>query len=65
MKPCILRGLTRAQVPSGLLPVLEIDGRIVTESAVIMQLLENEFPDHTPLLPPAGAAPLPPNELPH
>jgi len=43
------------QVPSGLLPVLEIDGRVVTESAVIMNLLEEAFPDHQPLMPPAGS----------
>jgi len=42
------------QVPSGLLPVLELDGRVVTESSVIMALLEEAFPDHTPLMPPAG-----------
>jgi glutathione S-transferase len=29
----------------GLLPVLEIDGRVVTESATIMALLE-PFPNH-------------------
>lgn len=44
-----------AKVPSGLLPVLEIDGRVVTESAVIMNLLEEAFPDHQPLMPPAGS----------
>jgi glutathione S-transferase len=44
-----------AKVPSGLLPVLEIDGRVVTESSVIMFLLEDTFPDHKPLLPPAGS----------
>jgi glutathione S-transferase len=43
------------QVPSGLLPVLEIDGRVVTESSVIMFLLEDAFPDHKPLLPPADS----------
>ncbi|KXZ55141.1 hypothetical protein GPECTOR_3g291 [Gonium pectorale] len=43
-----------AKVPSGLLPVIELDGRVVTESAVIMQLLEDTFPDHKPLMPPAG-----------
>ncbi|GBF92826.1 glutathione S-transferase [Raphidocelis subcapitata] len=44
-----------SKVPSGLLPVLELDGRVVTESGVIMQLLEDSFPDHSPLLPPKGA----------
>jgi glutathione S-transferase len=29
-----------AKVPSGLLPVIELDGRIVTESADIMMLLD-------------------------
>jgi glutathione S-transferase len=43
-----------AKVPSGLLPVLEIGGRCVTESAVIQQLLE-ALPGYAPLLPPAGA----------
>ena len=33
-----------SKVPSGLLPVVELDGRIVTESLVIMQMLEQEFP---------------------
>lgn len=41
-------------MPSGLLPVLELDGRIVTESAVIMALLEDTFPDNKPLMPPKG-----------
>ncbi|WIA38465.1 hypothetical protein OEZ86_001788 [Tetradesmus obliquus] len=40
-----------AKVPSGLLPVLEIDGRVVTESATIMALLEEQFPNHKPLMP--------------
>lgn len=47
-----------AKVPSGLLPVLEIDGRIITESATIMALLEDRYshsPEkHRPLMPPAG-----------
>ena len=43
------------QVPSGLLPVLEIDGRIVTESAVIQQLLEALQPEPA-LLPAEGSA---------
>ncbi|KAI8471411.1 MAG: glutathione S-transferase [Monoraphidium minutum] len=45
-----------AKVPNGLLPVLELDGRVVTESSVIMTLLEEAFPDHKPLMPPAGSA---------
>jgi len=32
------------KVPGGLLPVIELDGKVVTESLVIMQLLEQEFP---------------------
>ncbi len=36
---------------SGLLPVAEIDGDIVTESDVILQTLEDRFPDAVPLLP--------------
>lgn len=47
-----------AKVPSGLLPVLEVDGRIVTESSTIMALLEERYagsPDkHRPLMPPRG-----------
>lgn len=31
------------QVPGGLLPVIELDGNVVTESSVIMSLLEDEF----------------------
>lgn len=41
-----------AKVPSGLLPVLEIDGQIVTESAVIQSLLEEVYPEPA-LLPPS------------
>lgn len=41
------------KVPSGLLPVLEVDGHVITESAVIQQLLEQWFP-HPALLPPEG-----------
>lgn len=32
------------KVRGGLLPVIELDGQVVTESLVIMQLLEQEFP---------------------
>lgn len=42
------------KVPSGLLPVLEVDGQIITESAVIQSLLEQMYPENTPLLPPQG-----------
>ena len=41
------------KVPSGLLPVLEVDGHVITESAVIQSLLEEWFP-HPALLPPEG-----------
>lgn len=36
---------------SGLLPVMELDGDIVIESDVIIQTLEDRFPDAIPLLP--------------
>lgn len=42
-------------VPSGLLPVLQIDGRVVTESMDIMFLIERKFPEHNPLLPAEGS----------
>lgn len=42
-----------AKVPGGLLPALELDGRMVTESNVIMALLEDTFP-YSPLRPPKG-----------
>eukprot|EP01025_Chloroclados_australasicus_P018932 TRINITY_DN2011_c0_g1_i1.p1 TRINITY_DN2011_c0_g1~~TRINITY_DN2011_c0_g1_i1.p1 ORF type:complete len:511 (-),score=60.95 TRINITY_DN2011_c0_g1_i1:294-1826(-) len=42
------------KVPSGLLPVMEIDGKVVTESAEIAKILEKEFPEK-PLLPPEGS----------
>lgn len=38
------------KIPSGLLPVVEIDGKLITESLVIMQVLEREFPER-PTLP--------------
>lgn len=43
-----------AKVPSGLLPVLEVDGQIITESAVIQGLLEQMYPEPA-LLPPEGS----------
>lgn len=43
------------QVPSGLLPAMELDGRLIVESAEIMRILEEAFPDNTPLLPPNGS----------
>ncbi|CAN0158888.1 unnamed protein product [Pylaiella littoralis] len=41
--------------PSGAVPVANIDGRIISESNVIMQVLEATFPDKNPLLPAAGS----------
>ena len=35
-----------AKVPSGLLPAVEIDGKLITDSVVIMKILEDIFPDH-------------------
>ena len=43
------------QVPSGLLPAMELDGRLYVESAEIMRLLEEEFPDSAPLMPAASS----------
>ncbi|CAM9311077.1 unnamed protein product, partial [Ectocarpus sp. 8 AP-2014] len=42
--------------PSGAVPVAEIDGRIISESNVIMQVLEATFPENNPLLPAPGSA---------
>ena len=44
------------KVPGGMLPVAEIDGRLLTESAVIASTLESTFPNHTPLMPAPGTA---------
>ena len=43
------------KVPSGLLPVIELDGKMITESLVIMQILDETFPGR-PLLPTGDAA---------
>jgi hypothetical protein len=43
-----------AKVPSGLIPVIELNGRLMTESADIMRAIEDAFPEHSPLLPLAG-----------
>ncbi|PRW59564.1 glutathione S-transferase isoform A [Chlorella sorokiniana] len=43
------------KVPSGLLPVLEVDGQVITESAVIQQVLEQMQPQPA-MLPPGGSA---------
>ena len=52
-KPRSFLQLTRGM---GMLPVVEIDGKVWTESAVIMEQLETTFPEHRPLLPPRGSA---------
>ena len=43
------------QVPSGLLPAMELDGKLYVESADIMRLLEQEFPENSPLMPAPGS----------
>ena len=43
-----------AKVPSGLLPVVELEGRVYTESALIAALIEDKYPQNTPLLPARG-----------
>eukprot|EP01041_Mallomonas_annulata_P002710 gene2710-5335_t len=40
--------------PNGMLPVAMIKGRLISESNVIMQALEDNFPNNNPLLPSAG-----------
>ena len=55
------RGLTEQcslvwQVPSGLLPAMELDGQLFVESDAIMRLLEQAFPESAPLMPPPGSA---------
>lgn len=44
-----------AKTPRGLLPAIEIDGRFQVESSVIMQLIEDSFPEYQPLLPPKSS----------
>ena len=47
------------KVPSGLLPVLELDGQFITESLVIMQVLDDTFADgHPNRMIPAKDSPL-------
>ena len=41
--------------PSGQMPVAKINGRVVSESNAIMRILEEEFPEHKPLLPPSDS----------
>jgi glutathione S-transferase len=40
------------KIPSGLLPVVEIDGQIITESLDIMQILDKMYVDHGPQMVP-------------
>ena len=42
------------QVPSGLLPAMELDGELYTESDVLMRVIEERFPER-PLLPPTDS----------
>lgn len=43
------------KVPRGILPAVELDGQIMTESMDIMVAIENMFPDPArPMIPPAG-----------
>lgn len=42
-------------MPGGLLPAVEIDGQVITESLVIMQLLESNF-DGPQMCPPPGSS---------
>ena len=43
------------KVRGGLLPVIELDGELITESLTIMQILDGTFPDGPPMVPPAGS----------
>ncbi|KAG7373028.1 glutathione S-transferase [Nitzschia inconspicua] len=43
------------KVPGGLLPALEVDGQVITESAVIMQLLDEWHGDLKPMVPPKSS----------
>ena len=43
------------KVPGGLLPVMELDGQLITESLVLMQALDQAYPDQGPrMVPPEG-----------
>ena len=42
------------KVPGGLLPVIELDGKVITESLTIMQILDNEFKTCRSMLPAPG-----------
>lgn len=39
-------------IPSGLLPAINLGGKVIPESLDIMMVLEDAFPHHKPLLPP-------------
>ena len=41
-------------MPSGLLPAMELDGQLYTESDLIMQVLEEKFPEK-PMMPAKGS----------
>jgi len=40
-----------SKVAGGLLPVIELDGKVITESLKIMQILDQAFPQGPPMLP--------------
>ena len=42
------------KVPGGFLPVMELDGKLVTESLVIMQTLDQQFAQGPQMVPPPG-----------
>ena len=44
------------KVAGGFLPVIELDGNLVTESLVIMQMLDSTFPQGPPMVPPPGSS---------
>ena len=46
-----------AKVPSGMLPAMEIDGQLITDSAAIANALEVAFPDNKPLSPYENGSP--------
>ena len=50
---CMRPRMHTLQVPSGLLPAMELDGQLVIESADIMDALERAFPESA-LLPLEG-----------
>ena len=44
------------QATGGLLPVIRLDGKLITDSVTIMYALEEAFPENIRLLPPPGSA---------